>query len=51
MGIFKSFGGMDDAFGEFVAYSTSVSFGNIGFSSATCAKAPFDWQHKEFIEM
>lgn len=51
MGIFKSVGGMDDAFGEFVSFSTSVSFGNIGFSSSACAKAPIDWQHKDYVEM
>jgi len=50
MGIFSSFGGLG-SYGEFVTTTASTSFGNVGFSSSLCLKAPIDWHHDTAVDL
>lgn len=50
MFIYKRFGGLN-SLGEYVVPSAQYSFGNMGFSSTTCAKMPIDWMHEDTVTL
>ena len=50
MYIYKSYGGLN-SLGEYVVPSAQYSFGNMGFSSSTCAKMPIDWMHEDTVTL
>ena len=52
MYIYRSFDGLS-TLGEYVTNTAQFSFGNMGFSSTSCAKMPIDWDHpdKQYVEL
>ncbi len=50
MYIYHSFDGLS-TLGEYVAPTARYSFGNMGFSSNSCAKMPIDWDHSTNVTM